>query len=373
MALNSHRYQAQLKSETFTILKRGILWATYVSAALFFVVLLNTYYFDKYYYDASNLVIKLIPLVAVIALGLFTAKVKGLFKVTVRQTYLYLALLVSGWTFALIALALLSKQNMPGVESLADVLVLVFALALFPNRNIMLLGILPFLIFSAAYHSLQYAEVLVYPLTKFLCFLMIILSGQKIIAGWFFKAVVRNIEKKKLLSQFKRLALIDGLTNISNRRHFDDVLLQESKAASRNDQPLSIILLDIDYFKPLNDTLGHQVGDEYLVKVANVLNRALERPRDLVARYGGEEFVMLLPNTDLNGANSVAAKVQRMLSEAHLSHPSSSVANYVTVSQGVALWQSPELPITLLERADKLLYQAKANGRDGFVSQTEPV
>ncbi|MEZ9594952.1 membrane-associated sensor domain-containing protein [Shewanella sp. 10N.261.52.F9] len=369
MALNSHRYQAQLKSETFTILKRGILWATYVSAALFFVVLLNTYYFDKYYYDASNLAIKLIPLVAVIALGLFTAKVKGLFKVTVRQTYLYLFLLVSGWTFALIALALLSKQNMPGVESLADVLVLVFALALFPNRNIMLLGILPFLIFSAAYHSLQYAEVLVYPLTKFLCFLMIILSGQKIIAGWFFKAIVRNIEKKKLLSQFKRLALIDGLTNISNRRHFDDVLLQESKAASRNEQPLSIILLDIDYFKPLNDTLGHQVGDEYLVKVANVLNRALERPRDLVARYGGEEFVVILPNTDIDGARSVAGKIQRMLADAELVHPSSGVSRYITASQGIALWHKGMQSSDLLERADSMLYKAKSSGRNQYFSE----
>lgn len=369
MALNSHRYQAQLKSETFTILKRGILWATYVSAALFFVVLLNTYYFDKYYYDASNLVIKLIPLVAVIALGLFTAKVKGLFKVTVRQTYLYLFLLVSGWTFALIALALLSKQNMPGVESLADVLVLVFALALFPNRNIMLLGILPFLIFSAAYHSLQYAEVLVYPLTKFLCFLMIILSGQKIIAGWFFKAIVRNIEKKKLLSQFKRLALIDGLTNISNRRHFDDVLLQESKAASRNEQPLSIILLDIDYFKPLNDTLGHQVGDEYLVKVANVLNRALERPRDLVARYGGEEFVVILPNTDIDGASSVAGKIQRTLADAELVHPSSGVSRYITASQGIALWHKGMQSSDLLERADSMLYKAKSSGRNQYFSE----
>ncbi|MCK8044780.1 GGDEF domain-containing protein [Shewanella sp. 1CM18E] len=373
MALNSHRYQAQLKRETFTILKRGILWASYVSLAMLCVVLANTYYFDRHYYDAGALLIKLVPLAAVLGLCLYTVKSKGLFKVTVTQTYVYLGLLVSSWSLVLVSLAFLSKQNMPGVESLADILVLVFALALFPHRNIMVSVILPFLAFSAVYHSLQFSEAIVYPLTKFLCFLMVILSGQKIIAGWFFKAIIRNVEKKKLLSQFKRLALIDGLTNISNRRHFDDVLLQESKAAARNRQPLSIILLDIDYFKPLNDTLGHQVGDEYLVKVAELLNQALERPRDLVARYGGEEFVMVLPNTDLRGANCVAAKVQQMLREEKLSHPSSAVAKYITVSQGIALWQAPEVASSLLERADSMLYQAKANGRDGFVSQTEPV
>ncbi|WP_051435480.1 GGDEF domain-containing protein [Shewanella fidelis] len=370
--LNSHRYQAQLKRETFTILKRGILWASYVSLALLFVVLVNTYYFDKEYYDASILIIKFIPLTLIVALGIFTAKTKGLFKVTVHQTYFYLGLLVSSWSLVLISLALLSEQNMPGVESLADILVLVFALALFPNRNIMILVILPFLAFSAMYHSLQFSEAIVYPLTKFLCFLVIILSGQKIISGWFFKAIVRNIEKKKLLSQFKRLALIDGLTNVSNRRHFDEVLLQECKAANRNEQPLSIILLDIDYFKPLNDSLGHQVGDEYLVQVAAILNQALERPRDLVARYGGEEFVMVLPDTDLDGANCVAAKVKLLLSEAKLSHPSSAVGKYVTVSQGVAQWQELEQASALLARVDELLYQAKANGRDCYVSQTQP-
>ncbi|MCL1145670.1 GGDEF domain-containing protein [Shewanella marinintestina] len=369
MALNSHRYQAQLKSETFTILKRGILWATYVSAALLFVVLLNTYFFDEYYHDVEMFLIQLVPLLCVIAVGLVCAKINGLFRVNAKQIYSYLALLVLSWSFVLYGLTQLSSQNMPGVESLSDVLVLVFALALFPNRNVMILGILPFLLFSALYHSMQYSQVLIYPLTKFMCFLGIIMSGQKIISGWFFKAVVRNIEKKKLLRQFKRLALIDGLTNISNRRHFDEVLLQEIKSSARNEQPLAVILLDIDYFKLLNDSLGHQVGDGYLIQVAEIVNSALERPRDLVARYGGEEFVVILPNTDIDGARSVAGKIQRMLADAELVHPSSGVSRYITASQGIALWHKGMQSSDLLERADSMLYKAKSSGRNQYFSE----
>ena len=371
MALNSHRYHAQIKRETFTILKRGILWATYVSCALLFVVLANTYYFDSLYDDIQLLQLKTLPLFAVVFIGIITVKLKGLGRISVNKTYTYLAFLTIGWCYVLINLALLSAQNMPGIESLADVLVLVFALALFPHRHAMLLTILPFLIFSASYHSLQYSQVLVYPITKFLCFFGIILSGQKIISGWLFKAVTRNIENKKLMQQFKHLALIDGLTNISNHRHFDEVLTQEMKASLRSDKPLSIIMVDVDFFKPLNDSLGHQVGDEYLINVAKVLNCALERPRDLVARYGGEEFVVALPDTDLTGAVKVAAKIQRALAEAKLVHPSSTASKYVTVSQGVAQWQISMEAAELLQVADRLLYQAKSAGRDRYLYPTD--
>ncbi|WP_223296240.1 GGDEF domain-containing protein [Shewanella halifaxensis] len=367
--MKSYQYQPQLKREAFTILKRGILWATYVSCVLLSVVLLNSYFFDGFYFDLHSLQFKFIPLFIVLLLGLITIKLAGFENVGVKQTYLYLILLVSGWSYVLLGLALLSDQNMPGIESLADVLVLVFALALFPNRNVMAFAIFPFLAFSAVYHSMQYSQVLIYPLTKFLCFLGIILSGQKIISGWFFKAVSRNIEKKKLLQQFKRLAMIDGLTNISNRRHFDEVLTQEIKASLRNNKPLSIIMVDVDFFKPLNDSLGHQVGDKYLKRIAGVLNSALERPRDLVARYGGEEFVIALPDTDLSGATQVAEKIKQAIADTELAHPGSGVSDFITVSQGIAQWHEGMEPAQLLETADSLLYQAKSAGRDCYLSE----
>ncbi|GIU07050.1 MULTISPECIES: membrane-associated sensor domain-containing protein [unclassified Shewanella] len=369
--MKSHQYQAQLQSEAFTIIKSGILWATYVSWVLAFVVLINTYYVDSDDFKIVTLHAKFVPLLITIGLGLglVRGKIRALSQISVKQAYSYLIMLIASWCYLLISLASLAEQNMHGIESLADILVLVFALALFPNRNVMLLGILPFLVFSSAYHALEYSTVLIYPITKFLCFLGIILSGQKIISGWFFMAVMRSIEKKKLLEQFKRLALIDGLTNISNRRHFDDVLSQEIKASLRSEQPLSVIMVDVDFFKPLNDTLGHQMGDKYLKKVASVLNSAVERPRDLVARYGGEEFVIALPDTDLGGAIRVAEKIKQAISDAELHHPSSKVSGYVTVSQGVAQWQEGMVPAQLLGMTDKLLYQAKSSGRDCYCSE----
>lgn len=367
--LKSHQYQAQLKSETFIITKRGIVWATYVSCVLMLVVMLNAYYFDRNYFEAKMLGFTLLPLGGTLASGIAAIKVFGIHKVSTAKAYFYLSLLVAAWCYLLIGLDSLSASAMQGIESLADILVLVFALALFPNRNVMLLGILPFLTFGSIYHFTQYSATPIYPITKFLCFLGIVWSGQKIISGWFFKSITRNIEKQKLLQQFKRLALIDGLTNISNRRHFDDVLTQEIKASLRTLQPLSIIMVDVDFFKPLNDSLGHQVGDKYLTKIAAVLNSALERPRDLVARYGGEEFVIALPDTDLSGAIRVAEKIKLAISDAELHHPSSKVSGYVTVSQGVAQWQEGMVPAQLLEMTDKLLYQAKSSGRDRYCSE----
>ncbi|ABV86075.1 GGDEF domain-containing protein [Shewanella pealeana] len=367
--LKSHQYKAQLKRETFIIIKRGTIWATYISCVLAFVVLISRYNFIGDNVEFIELHSKFAPLMTVIISGLAWLKYRTLFLVTMSQTYFYLVLLIMSWCYVLISFALKVGHSMPGLGSLSHVLVFVFSLALFPNRNVMILGILPFLVFSVVYHSFHYPSALIYSIPKILCFLGILISGQKIISGWFFKAVTRSIENKKLLQQFKRLALIDGLTNISNRRHFDDVLTQEIKASLRTLQPLSIIMVDVDFFKPLNDSLGHQVGDKHLTKIAAVLNSALERPRDLVARYGGEEFVIALPDTDLSGAIRVAEKIKLAISDAELHHPSSKVSGYVTVSQGVAQWQEGMVPAQLLEMTDKLLYQAKSSGRDRYCSE----
>ena len=366
--MKPHQYQAQLQSEAFTIIKSGILWATYVSCVLAFVVLINTYYVDSDDFKIVTLHAKFLPLLITIGmgLGLVRGKACALSQISVKQAYFYLILLIVSWCYLLISLASLAEQNMRGIESLADILVLVFALALFPNRNVMLLGILPFLLFSTSYYGFHYSTDVIYPISKFLCFLGILISGQKIISGWFFKSVVRDIEKKKLLQQFKRLALIDGLTNISNRRHFDEVLSQEVQESIRNSQPLTVIMVDVDFFKQLNDSLGHLEGDHYLIKVAHLIGCAVERPRDFVARYGGEEFVLVLPDTDVIGATRVAQKIKQQFSEAGLVHPSSKISDCITVSQGIAQWQVGEQQSQLLARADRLLYQAKSAGRDGY-------
>ena len=158
----------------------------------------------------------------------------------------------------------------------------------------------------------------------------------------------------------------DGLTAIANRGKFEEELEVQWRRCGRAAAPLSLVLLDVDYFKQFNDRYGHQAGDECLRQVAALLKQALRRDDDLAARYGGEEFVLLLPFTDLPGALSVAEAVRQNLAKLALPHIGSLVANQVTCSLGCArLMPEPEIPSSeLVEMADVALYRAKRNGRN---------
>jgi diguanylate cyclase (GGDEF)-like protein len=174
--------------------------------------------------------------------------------------------------------------------------------------------------------------------------------------------------------ELQKLAYADGLTKIANRRLFDDRLSQEWRRLQRESQPLSLIICDVDYFKQYNDAYGHQDGDECLCQVAKVLENAVHRQPDLAARYGGEEFVVLLPNTNLEGAIAVADKIRQGVKSLQLPHCRSQVSQYVTISLGVActIPNAVETPEQLLERADLALYRAKREGRDR-VATYEPL
>ena len=173
-----------------------------------------------------------------------------------------------------------------------------------------------------------------------------------------------NLKRKQDL--LERLVGIDGLTEIPNRRQFDTVLDKEWRRAQRTQTPLSLILLDIDYFKHFNDRYGHTAGDECLRKVARTLARSVKRASDFVARYGGEEFAVILPGATIDQAVEVAEKIRENVESLHLCHAGSQVSDYVTLSLGVAtLIPNPETsPQNLIETADKALYRAKANGRN---------
>jgi diguanylate cyclase (GGDEF)-like protein len=180
-------------------------------------------------------------------------------------------------------------------------------------------------------------------------------------------------ERKKIEEQLKeanelleRLSNIDGLTGIPNRRYFDEMFELEWKAAARNSSPLSILLCDVDYFKAYNDTYGHQAGDYCLTEIARSFSEVLERPRDLGARYGGEEFVILLPDTNADGAMQVAEKIRRRVGMLKIPHATSTVDPFVSTSVGAAtIIPSPVYSQKqLLEQADKALYRAKHEGRN---------
>ncbi len=174
---------------------------------------------------------------------------------------------------------------------------------------------------------------------------------------------LRIVHQYKLLDQ---LAHLDGLTEISNRRRFDEVFLKEWARAARNGSPFSLGMVDVDYFKQYNDHYGHAMGDLTLRKIAHALDSILRRPGDLIARYGGEEFVLLLPETDSVSAKYVADRSLLSVAELNIPHHFSWIADMVTVSIGLVTVSVFDqiAPETFLEAADQNLYQAKQRGRN---------
>jgi diguanylate cyclase (GGDEF)-like protein len=173
--------------------------------------------------------------------------------------------------------------------------------------------------------------------------------------------------------QLYHLANTDSLTQIANRRCFNETLEQEWQRLKREQQPLSLILCDIDYFKQYNDRYGHPAGDACLQQVAQAIARCVNRPADLVARYGGEEFAIILPNTDLDGAVKIVKAIRAVLEALQISHTDSAVAAYITLSLGVAcLIPTPNSSCQeLIAAVDAKLYHAKQQGRNTWMAASQ--
>ncbi len=176
----------------------------------------------------------------------------------------------------------------------------------------------------------------------------------------------KELEEKN--EKLELLSSLDGLTGLFNRRYFDHNLIKEWKQASRDNTPLSLLIVDIDYFKKYNDFYGHLEGDDCLRKVAQSLYDALMRPTDIIARYGGEEFTAILPNTGSEGAERVARRMMNHVARLGIAHKASSVDELVTVSIGASsIFPIGKMAVTtLLDRADKALYEAKEMGRNTY-------
>jgi diguanylate cyclase (GGDEF)-like protein/PAS domain S-box-containing protein len=194
------------------------------------------------------------------------------------------------------------------------------------------------------------------------------------LVGFMFDITERKENEQKLLRLQKELedySFKDSLTNIANRRMFDTVISREWSHAQRQHQTISMILVDIDYFKEYNDHYGHVQGDACLQQVAIALGSAIKRPRDFIARFGGEEFVLILPDTDANTAAMLAERCRNTIYQEKIAHRMSRVGEWLTVSLGVATItpSNENLSITFIDQVDKLLYQAKQNGRNCIVQQ----
>jgi diguanylate cyclase (GGDEF)-like protein len=178
--------------------------------------------------------------------------------------------------------------------------------------------------------------------------------------------VALHLQLVRQRRMLERLANIDGLTGLANRRRFDELYAIEWQRAQRNGRPLSLALLDIDAFKQYNDHYGHPAGDRALLAVARAASAGLRRPADLAARYGGEEVVLLLPDTDAGQARHVVAGIVAAIHELQLAHEASGVAPWLTVSVGGATLGGHEVESAaeLFEAADVQLYRAKHGGRN---------
>ncbi len=170
--------------------------------------------------------------------------------------------------------------------------------------------------------------------------------------------------------QLIRLSSVDGLTEVYNRRYFDQALDKEFQRAIRNNTFLSLIMIDVDGFKAFNDTYGHQLGDKCLKRISLALNSIINRSHDFVARYGGEEFAVILPETSQEGVDRMAATLLDKVRGLEIEHLSAPVGNCVTISLGTVSMvpKKSNTSADLIARADQALYQSKANGRNCFTS-----
>jgi two-component system, cell cycle response regulator len=202
-------------------------------------------------------------------------------------------------------------------------------------------------------------------------------SNKQIIGYYLF---VFDITERRHLEQslqaanaeLEQLVTLDSLTQVANRRKLDDYLEQEWRRSVRSQQPLSLIMFDIDSFKRFNDYYGHQTGDICLIKIAQTVQTTVHRATDLVARYGGEEFAVVLPNTSLSGAIVIAEKIQQAIKALAIPHACSDAGTIVSISLGIATLvpTTTGSPQQLIASADRALYTAKQQGRNCYAFDT---
>jgi diguanylate cyclase (GGDEF)-like protein len=195
-------------------------------------------------------------------------------------------------------------------------------------------------------------------------FLLVLLLSEN--AGQYARLVHLSAELGAVNDKLLRLSLHDGLTELANRRRFDEYLAEQLAVAARQRRPLALLLVDVDHFKAYNDHYGHVAGDESLKRIAAALRDCCQRPTDLAARYGGEEFALILPETDLAGAGRLAEAARAAVARLGIEHAASGAGPRLSVSIGVAALTSPfeQSAEQLIVAADAALYRAKDLGRN---------
>ena len=181
--------------------------------------------------------------------------------------------------------------------------------------------------------------------------------------------IKNQINLKLKTDLLEQLSMYDGLTNIKNRRFFDESFERIYNKSRRDSSNFALIMIDIDYFKPYNDNYGHGQGDVALKKVANSLQNSLKRANDLVARYGGEEFVVLIQDIDEQGLEKIAKNILESINNLQITHEYSKISSHLTISMGIAYYNSNnDIPkLKILMEADENLYKVKNSGKNNFL------
>ena len=180
--------------------------------------------------------------------------------------------------------------------------------------------------------------------------------------------IFRDLTRMRQLEEENAQIFFDGLTGIYNRRFFDETILRIISSSSRTGGKLSLMMVDVDFFKKYNDTYGHLAGDNCLKAIAGAISQSVPRADDFVARYGGEEFVVVLPNTDENGARIVADRIMAKIRDCNIPHESSDIAGRVTLSIGgvTGIIKHTDTPEVFIKKADEMLYLSKQSGRNKY-------
>ncbi len=189
-----------------------------------------------------------------------------------------------------------------------------------------------------------------------------------------YSLLLQKAEIERLNTKLQQLSRTDELTRLANRRYFHHLMEKDWKRLTGSHIPISLLMIDIDYFKNYNDALGHQAGDRCLTLIAEVIRQFQRNADDLAVRYGGEEFILVLPETPNGEAITIALRLRQAIMELKMRHPNSSVSSFVTVSIGVATGVPSERnsPADLIKAADEALYRAKSTGRNCVVNAVPP-
>lgn len=353
-----HKYKQQCN---LSYMAKSLPNLSLVSLLLFLSALLYSFFNNPTFFQAAIYIA--LPSLLIVTLGWFLF---SRFNMRYANEFMYLLVtnLLLSWLYLCYLTLQVPTLAAEKVEYVIDLLLMLFAIGIFPHRQlswISLIGFIGFLI----YVRIEYPpEDVILHIVRLTCLAAVYISCQSIMLKWFNRSNEQSFHVKQLLANSEQEAHTDNLTSLHNRRAFDKHFYMEEKSAQRNDQPLALIMIDVDYFKKLNDSLGHAEGDNCLVEIGKILQQVTTRPRDFAARFGGEEFVILLPETPLEGAIQIANKIQQILAQKAMHHPASDISKVITVSQGIAMLSPNDSQQALLERADQLLYQAKQNGRN---------